>query len=146
MRFTLAATSSALAIVAATIFCYFTIGKAISWACNRLLETAMPFDRRGSPTMALSLDAAVNLLVGLACAYVAVQFIYTMKSVAFVRAPIVPYLASAAASIIAFFVVDQPLGIDIGLFPINPPLPLVVGLVAGCFIGYHVHASRSKTT
>jgi F0F1-type ATP synthase membrane subunit a len=146
MKSTLAATTSALAIVAATIFCYLTIGNAISWACNRLLQTAMPFDRPGNPAMALSLDAAINLLVGLACAYVAVQFVYTTKSVRLARAPIVPWLASASAAIIAFFAVDRPPGIDIGLFSINPPLPLVVGLVAGCFVGHRVHASRPKPT
>ena len=137
MRPSLAAATSTLAIVAATLFCYLTIGKAISWACNRLLTTAAPFDRQGNPTLALSVDAGIDLLAGLACSYVAVQFVYTTKSVAFARLPVVPYLAAAFVAIIAYSVVDQ---------PINPPLPLMVGLVSGVFIGYRVHASPARPT
>jgi hypothetical protein len=155
VKLSLATAITAFAILAATIVCYFTIGRVIWWACDRLLETAMPLERERNLTLLFATNTAIGLVAGLACAYVAVQFVYSMKSTYFTREPIVPYLASALAVIAAFSELDQGphsvpawevLRIDLGLFLVHHPVPLVVGLIAGMFIGHRIHSARTRAS
>jgi len=125
-----AAWTTAVAIAAASIVSYLTIGSVIRWACTRLLKTALDGE------MGAVANAAVALLVAGFSAYVAVQFVYAAKSPYLTRAPVVPWLGSGLTVVIGFLALDR------SPVPTWEMVALAVGVVAGIFLAHRAHLAR----